>query len=414
MRANDNRKNKNEQNASGKPSLSAVLTTVLFCLFLVALLIAFLLTPDREVSEEENRTLQTFPEWTWEDWKDGTFADGINDYLSDQFPMRNGWVALKGLNELMTGKGGNNGVLVGENEQLGVYLFDACAGTDGYVSQTDGHSSLLLERECETISEMNGKLQEKGIPFCFLLAPRTIDVAASAFAYPDDGSKELIAEFYGLLSDGVNAPRVIPLLREKYEAGEYVTYRTDHHWTTKGAYYAYAEIMRSWGMESDVLPESAFTVERTEGFCGTTWSRLGLPFVGSDTLEIWKTGDEDRYEVADVDSGKLLPGGLYSSSFLEGKDKYGVFLDGTHNRLTVTDRNGEGTERETLLVCKDSFANCLIPFLARHFDLVVLNLTGTGDETNLTKYCELYGCSRVLVVCGLENAVTSYRLTGLR
>ena len=108
----------------------------------------------------------------------------------------------------------------------------------------------------------------------------------------------------------------------------------------------------------------------------------------------------------------MLPGGLYSRSFLEVKDKYAVFLDGTHNRLRITD--SEGTGRETLLVAKDSFANCMIPFLARHFDIVVLNLSDGGDETNLSKYVEKYGCDRVLIVYGLENATTSYRLSGIR
>ena len=395
-----------------KPELSAVLTTVLFCLFTAGLFAAFLLFPDREYSENENRTLQTFPGWTASDHLDGTFGSEMNDYFADQFPMRNGWTAAKGIAELVAGKGENNGVLVGTNEQLAVYAFDACAGTEGYVPSTDGYSEKLIERECRALADMDEKLKKQGIPFCFLLAPRTIDVAASAFTYPDDGSRKLISDFYGRLPETVNAPEVIPLLREKYESGEYVAYRTDHHWTTLGAYYAYVEVMKSWGMEGEILPESAFTVSRTPNFYGTTWSKLGLPFVGPDVLELWETGDEDRYLAEDLDSGHVLPGGLYSRSFLEVKDKYAVFLDGTHNRLRITD--SEGTGRETLLVAKDSFANCMIPFLARHFDIVVLNLSDGGDETNLSKYVEKYGCDRVLIVYGLENATTSYRLSGIR
>ncbi|MBP5230734.1 MAG: hypothetical protein ILO68_03305, partial [Clostridia bacterium] len=256
-----------------KTPFSEILLTVLFVLFLAGFLIAFLLVPDRTVSENENRTLQTFPEWTWEDWADGTFAGEMNDYFADQFPMREDWTAVKAMAELAAGKGGNNGVLVGENEQLAVYTFDACAGTDGYVSGTDGHSAYLVEKECEALAGLDASLREKNVPFCFLLAPRTIDVAASAFSYPDAGSLELLEEFERFLPEDLNAPSVIPELRRRYEAGEYVVYRTDHHWTTLGAYYAYEAVMRSWGMEEDVLPQSAFTADRTLSFYGTTWSK---------------------------------------------------------------------------------------------------------------------------------------------
>lgn len=398
-----------------RPRLSpaaARVTVLLFCLFLAGFLIAFIVVPDRTVSEEENRTLQTLPAREWGNVKDGTFAEEMNDYIADQFPLRRDWVAMKAMSEIFLGKGANNGVLFGQNEQLGVYLFDVCAGESGFIEQTDGYSAYAVRRACEAVNALDAKLKENGIPFCFLLAPRTIDVAASAFTYPDDGSLKLQEDLYGALSEDVNAPRAIPLLREMYEDGQYVMYRTDHHWTTRGAYAAYRMILDSWGMGEEILPESAFTREEIPDFYGTTWSRCGLPSVGADILECWTAGDEDRYRVTDLDSKEELPGGLYNRSYLEGKDKYGMFLDGTHNRLLIMDRTSEG--RETLLVAKDSFANCLIPFLVRHFDILALNLSGNGDETNISKYCETYGCGRVLIVFGLENVITSYRLAGVR
>ncbi len=400
-----------EERKMGKGTAWA--TAILFAVFMLAFAVAFVILPDRTVSETENRTLQTFPEWDLEKWKDGTFASEMNDYFADQFPMREDWVALKGLSGILLGRNENNGVLLGENEQLGTYLFDACAGSSGYVEQTDGVSRGLLEREAEALKNVNDAFREKEIPFTFLLAPRTLEVAASSLPYPASTGEELVASFYELLPADLNSPQIIPLLREKYESGEYVMYKTDHHWTTRGAYAAYRLLMESWGMEDAILPENRFSAEIVQGFYGTAWSRAGLPFVGPDTLEIWTAKEgEPVYTVMDLDSGKDLPGGLYSRSYLDGKDKYGVFLDGTHNRLLI--REEVAGERETLLIAKDSFANCLIPFLARHFDLLVLNLSDGGDETNLTKYAEQYGCSRVLVLYGLENAVTSYRLTGLR
>ena len=60
------------ENRMGKGTAIAVI--VLFALFLAGFAVAFVILPDRNVSETENRTLQTFPEWDWERWKDGGFA----------------------------------------------------------------------------------------------------------------------------------------------------------------------------------------------------------------------------------------------------------------------------------------------------------------------------------------------------
>ena len=104
--------------------------------------------------------------------------------------------------------------------------------------------------------------------------------------------------------------------------------------------------------------------------------------------------------------------GLYSYSYLEKKDKYSVFLDGTHDVVTITK---EGEDRPTLLLLKDSFANSLAPFLAQHFDLVLLNLSSTrNDYTNLSERVAEYGADRALLVYTLENVITADKLSRLR
>jgi hypothetical protein len=53
----------------------------------------------------------------------------------------------------------------------------------------------------------------------------------------------------------------------------------------------------------------------------------------------------------------------------------------------------------------------MVPFLARHFDILMVNLTGNTDNSHLSALCEEYGCGRVLVVCNRENLITSNCLT---
>ena len=113
-----------------------------------------------------------------------------------------------------------------------------------------------------------------------------------------------------------------------------------------------------------------------------------------------------------VADGRELDG-FYSERYLAGKDKYSVFLDGTHDVVTVTRR--DGAERERLLILRDSYAAAIAPFLARHFDLVLLNLSSTRtDFTELSRAVEQYGADRAVLIYGMENILTADRVTRLR
>ena len=129
-----------------------------------------------------------------------------------------------------------------------------------------------------------------------------------------------------------------------------------------------------------------------------------FPFYNSDTLEIWRFDDENEYEIT-ID-GKRYDS-FYSEAYLSGNDKYSVFLDGTHN-VTIIRKPNE--QRKTLIVAKDSFANCLIPFLAREYDIVALNLR---SNYALSFAAEYYSADAVLIVYNMENVMTSADLANI-
>ena len=384
-----------------------IVTACVFVAFLLAFSVGFWVLPDRSFSAEENRSLRTFPRFTWERLFDGSFSEEINEYFADQFPMRDDFVGLKGIAENALLKGENNGILLGKNGQLAQRLFDVRCADGRVIADCDGFDPDHIRTAGEAITRVNENLD---IPFTVLLTGRTIDVAASAFSYPREGSDALLDAVRASIGDGVDYVETVPAFRERYDAGESVYYRTDHHWTTLGAYYAYVEVMRSFGMENEILPMERFTRETASNdFYGTAWSAGGMKQVAPDTLELWLLGNESEFTV--TADGRVL-NGLYSTSYLEKKDKYSVFLDGTHDVVTVT---REGEERPTLLLLKDSFANSLAPFLARHFDLVLLNLSSTrNDYTNLSARVAEYGADRALIVYTLENVITTDKLSRLR
>ena len=385
--------------------------TVLFLVFLFGFGIAFWVIPDADFSPEENRPLQTFPTVSADNWLDGKVSSQLITYYSDQFPLRSGFVGLHALSELGLGRGESNGVLIGKGGQLAVRRFDAYLNRFERLEDTDYYSSAHVDRGLASLVALHQTLQERDIPLCVVLAPRTIDVTIGDFSYPSTLSDGLDATIGSAMqAGGVNSVELMAAFRGLHEAGEYVYYRTDHHWTTQGAYVAYTAVMESWGMGDEVLPESYFTVREIPDFYGTTYSRSGLFFIPPDTLEIWEAPDDNRYTVYEV-SGEttktVIESGFISEKYLSEKDKYGTFLDGTHRALFIVDKEAaaHGEDHPRLLLARDSFANSMVPFLARHFDICMVNLT--GGMTNLTELCETYDCQRVLVVCNRENLIAS-------
>ena len=130
-----------------------------------------------------------------------------------------------------------------------------------------------------------------------------------------------------------------------------------------------------------------------------------------DSVEVWLLGNEDDFLVT-VD-GRALDGGFYNRAHLSGNDKYSIFLDGTHDVVTVTKKDGQN--RPTLVIFKDSFANSVAPFLAQHFDLVLYNLSSPRtDYTDVTAYTRAADADAALVLYTLGNVIETDKINRLR
>lgn len=398
--------------------ISDILTICLFLVTIFGFLIAFVLKADEASNSFETKQLQTFPSpVTADSILHGEFASSIDEYFCDQFPLRKSFLSLKAGLELSLGKGENEGILKGENGQLAVKNFrDPTTG-----EYHDFFSAEQVKASVRNLNSLDQALKSSGVEFTAVLPPRTVDVAASALDYPkavSDSLNSLIAEtagdFYLPLTE---------MFQSRYDAGEYVYYRTDHHWTVLGAYYAYVEVMESFGEEAYPLDFFEFETA-SEDFYGTTWRNSSFYSTKPDVLEFARfEGDEDyKVEVYNM-AGKLSEelDGFYDRSYLEGLDKYSSYLYGKQVYFKIN--GGKSTddaedERETLLVFKDSFAHCLIPFLALHYDLVVYDLDadskGVFSPLDITGNAESVGADKVLLVYNLENLISTDKLQKLR
>ena len=400
-----------------KKSLNLI-TAILFALIIFGFSAAFIILPDSDFSEDENRKLQLLPKFSFAALAGGEYSSDMTDYFADQFPARDLFVGIKGVAETALGRGENNGVLLGDDGQLAVRLFSAYKSR---FERTDEIDYFYEDNVTACLDAVNNFAQNSDLPLVTVLPPRTLDVAASAFFYPTDISDSLGSLISETLTEETGYIDLFPIMRERYEAGEYVYMRTDHHWTSYGAYLTYCEIMKEFGMADDIIPMDSFSRETVEDFYGTTWSKAGYKFIPPDDIEIWSLGNEEDY-ITRCYSSKMVKGedgkplkvkesykefsGWMNRDYLCEKDKYAAFLDGTHNEQTVTLASGE--ERETLLIAKDSFANTLVPFLSQHFDLVILNLA--GKQADLSEAAEYYGCDKALIVYNCGNLIENNNL----
>ena len=385
------------------------MTVVCFVFLLCFIAIAFWLIPDKTFSARENRALQTLPKIDAQRLLSGEFSSACNDYYADQFVARDFILGVKGSLELLFGKGENNGILLGKGGQLAKRLFSTAR-----MNRTSPEDSDVIDVEhIKNASEgINRAFENAEVPLVVFLTGRTLDVAASAFSYPTVESEQMLEILRDSVREDVNYLDLVPAYRARYERGEYVYYRTDHHWTTLGAYYAYCDIMKAFGMEEDIIPAENFQKETVStSFYGTFAAKSGFHFVGADSIELWHLGNEDDFLV--IADGKPLQEGFYNRAHLEGNDKYSVFLDGTHDVVTVTKKDGES--RPKLAIFKDSFANAAAPFLAQHFDLVLYNLSSPRtDYTDVTAYTKACEADAALVLYTLGNVIETDKINRLR
>lgn len=386
-----------------------IATVVSFVLLLCFTAIAFWIIPDNDFSARENRALQTLPRFDKDKLFSGELSSAYNDYFADQFVARDVLVTLKGTLELLSGKGENNGILIGRSGQLAKRLFATARIDKDAAEDSDIIDAEHLKNAAEGINRVAKNIE---IPFTVFLTGRTADVAASAFLYPTDESDAMLAALRENVDESVNYLDLVPTYRNRYENGEYVYYRTDHHWTTLGAYYAYCEIMKAFEMEKDIIPEGNFEKETvSKDFYGTFASKSGFHFVKPDSVELWLLGNEDDFLV--TADGRTLEDGFYNRAHLDGNDKYSVFLDGTHDVVTVTKKDGK--DRPKLAIFKDSFANSVAPFLAQHFDLVLYNLSSPRtDYTDVSIHSRVCNADAALLLYTLGNVIETDKMNRLR
>ena len=359
------------------------LTVAVALILIVALAVALPVLPKKEFSAKERRALATFPTVSAKTILDGQFFKSLSLYYTDHFPLRASFTALKAAAERALGKGENNGILFGAN---------------GYLIARGEYESLAVAEQ--NLRAIRALTERASTPVTVAILPRATDVLTAYLPrnYDTVRASQIHKTIADLLPENVDltAP-----LRAAADVGESVFYRTDHHWTTDGAYLAYTQLAPSLNI-APYGKEDFTRIALTEEFLGTSFAKSGLADAVPDEIVCYRYEGDDGYTVTNPETGTGTHT-FYDMKALTGNDPYAVFLGGNYARLAVTDE--AVPDKPTLLLFKDSFANSLIPFLAHHFQLEVID--PRYETRSIAALIEEIAPDRILILFGTDTVATT-------
>lgn len=382
--------------ADNRSKIGKYIPAVVFLIFIYGMALWFLFSPKTDYSSSEKRYLQKFPDTNVEKVLSGEFGSEFETFFADQFPQRNTWVGLNAYTALAEGNNGASGVYNCKNG----YLINKPVSTDNNLDKNVG----AVVDFAKTIDA----------PTTVMLVPSTGYIADDVLPtfhdkYNDD---EDISRISSTLSkDKIGFVDLRERFKSEYKNGSQLYYKTDHHWTTKGAYTGYQELCKALGITP--IDDSTLKKDSYPDFYGTTYSSSGFWLTPPDNIEIWsnpKNSDKNISVKITEGSNVKTSGSMYFTDHLKEDDKYPVFIDGNHALTEITNTNAKNG---TILLIKDSFSHSLAPFLAENYSKVVLVDLRYYKES-VSQLVSAYNPEQVVVLYGIDNLATDTDIVWLK
>lgn len=357
---------------------------------IVPLLILFL--PQKTFSENENRVLTGFPSASWDNIESGKFMKDFEGFFADHFILRDEWIAAKTKTELLMGKKEVNGVFVLK---------------DRLIQKVEDYDRTLVAKNVNAINQFAKRV---GIPCAMMLVPTACEIQKDQLDSnaPVLNQKMLIESVYSRMDGQLSTiDAYSPLYSSK---DEYIYYKTDHHWTSLGAYLGYSAASKALGYQS--VPLNSFDIQHaSHDFYGTLYSKVIYDQTGPDTIDYYSYPKGTSVSKVVVDNGreKKEYDSMYFREYLDQKDKYSSFLGSNQPFVTVRS-NAPGGKK--LLVIKDSYAHSLVPFLTQHYSEITM-VDMRYINVNLKDKLKLEDYDQVLFLYNAENFIEDQDLVKL-
>ena len=366
---------------------SVFAAALLFAVILIG--IAWLLFGPKEYfSEDENRVLQSPPKLTLSSLRDGSFMDDAEDFVGDHFMFREALVSMNTRLQLLAGKRDLASDYSVTPAEGGVYF-----GGGGHIYE------VLLPDKTGTFAANASALdyfaEKTGLPLCIMPVPSGSQEQPGNLPYsaPSHDQREELNLLKQTLGEDARVIDVFDALSEKTGSDYY--FRTDHHWTTYGAYVGYSALADAMGFSC--VPQSDFRYEMIAApFYGTLYSKAMLFDQQPDefVLPYYKGSADLTWQV-----GTEVGQGIYQTEYLSKKDKYSVYLGGNPAVCVVRNSRAKGGK---LLLLKDSFANSMIPYLSVNFsEIHMIDLRYYNQD--IYKYIQQNGIDQAAAVYSIEQ-----------
>lgn len=321
---------------------------LLMPLFILLALVINIIVPDKDISFVENRSLQKFPEINKTSFVDGSFENKMSNWFGDQFVGRNGLIHLRyGVLKLMGQKKINDIYLCGK--QL--------------IEDTKLPNEKQLSRNLNAINAFTEKHSD--VDTSFMLIPNAVYVQNKRLPYFSDENDQgkIMDSIYNTLDSSVYSFDARKTLKKHSE--EYLYYKSDHHWTSLGAFYTYQAWQKQQGND-DVSLKDYDQYVVSNNFRGTLANGSGS-FGIKDDITIFVNKNLSDYYVQEPKQKNK--GSIYDSSFLKTKDQYSVFLGGNKDIQRIELNNDS---KRHLLLFKDSYANSFVQFIMNDYRSITI------------------------------------------
>lgn len=355
---------------------------IILLIFLFGFTVLDVVLPDKKYSDLENRTLAQRPKLTMENLFNNEFSRKYEEYIDDQMLGRDVWIDVKSRAEFALGKIENNGIVYGQDG----YMFEKYQTTN----------EMRLNKNVAYIKQF---IEACDDPVTFMIVPSSYMQNEDKLPYglANLNQYQYINRIYDQLGKVMNRQGVkTKCLSLEEQHLKY--YKTDHHWTTLGAYKAYEVLMQQMNLPAAGVDDLA-PLERIEGeFYGTYFNKTKAFNAQPDEIVYYDLPVKKM-----MINGKEAEG-LYDFDKLNTRDKYGMFLHGNNGITEIESAKllADAGKGKRILLIKDSFGNCFAPFLTFNFEQVsVVDLRSIG--TKLSQYLEENEFDEVVILYNFMN-----------
>ena len=368
-------------------------TFFVFSAIVILFTVIDIINSPKEFSELENKNLSQIPILSLESYIDTSFSSDYEKYINDQFFLRDKWIDLKSRIEYLLGKRENNDIIFGKDN----YLFKKF---------TTFNDEMLKNNLNSIITFTNN--YNKEVDFFIIPNSYAIYDELTPRYLPLVDQLSLINSINSYLSlksnDHISTINVAEeLLKNK---DDYIYYKTDHHWTSYGAYLAYLTYMDYLGLEIvDINNLEKITINN---FLGTYYNRSKYFKADSDFITYYnilglhiEIDGKEQLSLMDLDKFK-------------GSDKYSAFLWGNNGLTKVINENiSEERKGSSILIFKDSYANSFIQFLSYNYEIIdIIDLRYFKES--IRNFMKDKDYNEILIMYSFNNLSTDINIRRLK